>query len=643
MNSQVKDLLTARPYRNFIYTPDIYKNTELYTNAEFTYNSTQHSRQHTSQGVVHSKPSESLSRSKLFSYHVSKEKSKAQSVVLKKQVIDLETSKKLTDLESTLKSRAQKSSVLSTECINLKKNSAAQSQRYLKQNIIKNFEIFAEKRKKLLFMETKKALEKPQKMADTLNKPGVNTWMNLASGGRLRSVSADLPAPTGPSNLKTWEIFSGYLGPIKKPKVDLEVFTEKKDDCGFCYKVQPIYQNLTYEHAAYYLQLRKQGVNKKQALRLSQKIHCNLYEKEVKIPQSYSNEDKDYDKLIKRFEKYAKKHLIKEGEIMKDDQIQSDFLESTEKYLKVAHVDEEKLQENSRKDKEEKPKKDPELLKLQKILRTSIRTRSLSQAIKCEESEKNEKFFRHSATVNDPETEIQAKGGVKFMISGVLPIKEKARNESQESEEEEEEFYKSGNIVQTIECELNGQGNLNDLERVFEEASLKFPESDKVEVQTLGFKPTKFEELLKKSEKKIRVADKIRKKIEKKQEINLMNAEYLQKTLGKKLNKLRKIAEDKKKVKEEGLKVSKQKKTQFMEKVRVMKEKKENGADIEAEMTRKKVQEKLRKAEENKKKFEIEREKKLEEHRVFYDSKRVFFEYLKSLALIQNSESTVVQ
>jgi len=484
-------------------------------------------------------------------------------------------------------------------------------------------------------MEERKALEKPQKLADTLNKPGVNTWMNLASGGKFRSASADLPAPTGPCNLKTWEIFSGYLGPIKKPKVDFEVFTEKKDDCGFCYKVQPIYQNLTYDHAAYYLQLRKQGVSKKEALRMSRKIHCNLHEKEVKIPHSYSNEDKEYDKLIKRFEKYAKKHLIKEGDIIRDDKIQSDFLESTEKYLSVAYVEEEKPKENVRKDKEDKPKMHPELIKLKKIFRNSKRTRSLGQVIDCEDIEKK---FKHSTTVADPNVDIEAESEVRFVISGVLPVKEKGYYGS--SEEILEQMNESDNLEKISECEQNGEGIEKDAEQMFEKTSLKLLESDKVEVQALGFKPSNIEELLKKSEKKVRVAEKIRKK---KEEINLITNENLQKTLGKKLSKLRKIAEEKKKNKEVGLKVSKQKKNQFFEKVRVMKEKKEIGADAEAEITRKKVNEKLRKAEKNKKKIEIEREKKLEEQRDFYDSKRVFFEYLKSLALIENSESTVVK
>jgi hypothetical protein len=112
----------------------------------------------------------------------------------------------------------------------------------------------------------------------------------------------------------------------------------------------------------------------------------------------------------------------------------------------------------------------------------------------------------------------------------------------------------------------------------------------------------------------------------------MQNNLILQETLARKLGKLKSLAQQRKKEKEENLYEIKKRKNEFIAKVQSMKFKKEKLSEVESEQVLKRVKDKFETAEANKRKLEVEKEKRREEQRLLYQSQRSFVEYLRSLS-----------
>jgi hypothetical protein len=297
--------------RKSIFTPDLYKNTEIILNP--SRNSTTQSRQATHfDQESHSKQVQLTSRSSILSSHLQKEKQRSDLVHLNKLKLESHELLQTDHLKQKLHHRRVNSETLSSQFLQSRVSQVLKNLSNLKPNYEKALKTEISAKSKILAKNSSKLQQKPQKIADTLNKPGVTTWLNLASGGKLRSSSLDLPAPSGSRTLKTWDIFSGYLGADCKKPAEVEIEPQSKEERGFCYKLDPIYRAYTLGQAVHYLQLRKEGVKKKVAARLSQRIYCNLHQKQVTFEKNYSEEDLEYQKLVERFEKFANLNLIKD-------------------------------------------------------------------------------------------------------------------------------------------------------------------------------------------------------------------------------------------------------------------------------------------------------------------------------------------
>ena len=251
----------------------------------------------------------------------------------KQKLNEIQFSKKIrsNDISMNLQIKEQKATENRDLFISSKISSASRSLQNISKNVQKAKELESLRLEFLKETQENKEKTRLQRIANCINKPGVSSWMNLASGGRLKMVSPDLPLPSNNNDLKDWELFSGYLGPIVHEKKEPVVSSNTKDFRGFCYKLDPIYRNFTYGQVAHYLQLREKGVNKQTAIALSHKISCDLREKDKKTEKVYMQEDDNYDDLERRFEEFTRVHQIKSGEIIKNDDI---YLNQSQAYLK---------------------------------------------------------------------------------------------------------------------------------------------------------------------------------------------------------------------------------------------------------------------------------------------------------------------
>ena len=637
-----------------IFSSDLYRNTEIILDP--SYNTTLHSRQGKNPDYQdQAKPNSLTSRYSILNSHLQKEKSRSATAALNKMKIDSIQSQRNFELKSQIQHRRVKSDLVNQNFIQTRVSKVSELNKNIQSNYEKAILTQISNKRRFLQRVDEKDLKKPQKFANTLNKPGVTVWMNLASGGRIRSASLELPAPDAPRVLKTWDIFSGFIGTeVKKKEMEVEMENSKKDQRGFCCKIDPIYQSYSYNQALYYLQLRKKGLPKPLAIQLSQKIHCNLHDKQIVFEKNDSEKDQDYQKLVDRFTEFTSQHPIKEGEIIKDEEYQVKHLKFSTKdpllcktQYKKARTEPilESKQEISIETNKIKPKQDPRLLELKKILRKSKlnksgsinqfsdRTEEMSKT-KQEDLIEDCKSFENNEENNlDTQTMVKFSKdkAVKFLINSILPKKQKIDENSDFNEiKEKEEIEKIDDEIEEMKkFELiQAQDRLETIH----EGTLE----DHVEVKVVQFELPKnlaFIDKIRKSKEKVPFFnDKTKKIIEKKEEINMQNNLILQETLARKLGKLKSLAQQRKKEKEENLYEIKKRKNEFIAKVQSMKFKKEKLSEVESEQVLKRVKDKFETAEANKRKLEVEKEKRREEQRLLYQSQRSFVEYLRSLS-----------
>ena len=648
-----------------IFSSDLYKNTKIILDP--SHNTTLHSRQGKNLDLQDTlKPKPLSSRYSILSSHLEKEKSRSATAALNKMKIDSVQSQRNFELKSQIQHRRVKSDLVNQKFIQSRASKASELNRNVQGNYEKAILTQICKQRQFLQSADEKVVSKPQRFANTLNKPGVTVWMNLAAGGRIRSASLELPAPDAPRVLRTWDIFSGFTGSEAKQKKEMEVEMQnpRGEQRGFCCKIDPIYQSYSYNQALYYLQLRKKGLCKSLAIQLSQKIHCNLHDRQVMLDKSDPEKDQDYQKLVDRFSEYTNQHPIRDGEIVQDEEYHvknlklstKDPLLCKPKYFKAKTEPTDSKQAVSVDTSRVKPKQDQRLLELKKILRQSKLNKSGSihqPSDRNEEAAKSRQDLPEDCksfeTLEESQTETRTSVGfskdkaVKFLINSILPKRRKLddglalterpqrpeRSEIERFDDELQEMLETQDMQEMRRLELiQAQDRLETIHEGTHE--------DNLEVQAVQFGLPRSLALLDKArrskERLPAFTDKGKKTIEKKEEIVMQSNQMLQETLARKLDKLKSLAEQRKREKQESLHEIQKRKHEFVAKVQSMKSRKEKLSEAESEQVLKRVRDKFETAEANKRRLEVEKERRREEQRLLYQSQRSFVEYLRSLS-----------
>lgn len=560
--------------------------------------------------------------------------------------MELMTNARAQELSKSIAIKETRATEKSIKHIKDRRLKAINSHRYLQRNIDRAKEMSEAKIQEIVNKRAERERVRPQKLADSLNKPGVISWLNTASGGRIKSTSPDLPQPSNSSTLKNWDAFSGYLGP-QYPVRNMSVSElDSKDKRGFCYKLDPVYRNFTYDQAVFYISLREKGLNKQTAIALSHKIYCNLYEKERKAEKIYVGEDDKYDELEKRFEEYVKKHQIREGEIVKNDEEMNfskaddnsgkddykEVFKKLERYREIKPQDEDSKNKADgrsppRQTKSGVSKLLRKLISMRKKPSKSPKTEDVSPCPSVDVPE-----FRHSITQipQDDRIVIENRGAI-YTITSVKP-KGRGQVSDPEIRDEQNDVIPQSNKSSEFSyapsvIPINNQVSEFAISEESDHSSNIYESLPNITShKKLDFKKRPYKQPNYTSENP-------KKYIQKKQELKEKILDNLKSVLNNKLKKIKDLSEKKKQNKQQIEEVSKVRKEEYSQKVKAMKDRKDLNLNEETESIQKNYTERLKRAEENKKKIEEEREKKLESQRNQYNSQRFFVEMIQSLIM----------
>ena len=567
-----------------------------------------------------------------------------QLLVQRKLKIKLERAKKLAALENSLTEKSLNAIKLHEE--HLKERSEKVSN--LGKSSLEIAKRAKEKEKMLVYnyiaSQREKSLLKPQKIANTLNKPGITSWLGSASGGRIKAFYADLPLSTTNASLREWETLTGYLGAKKTiskstSKIPL---TENNNKRGYCYKLSPILRSLSYDHALKYLILRSKGKSKKEAIAISQKMRCNLNENEDNVRRKRLESHENYDDLEKRFENFIQKNHIKDGELVPKEifNFPINFREKDiNEIIKPTSNDKEKTKpilENAkvllsgflRKILEKKKKKNLEE-KWSPSPVKKVNAEDDYSAYSNQQSQIKRNLSNNELNNKDIKNEIKPNENT-FKIIAVRPSRYFLPTDKETKANIDPKVFTTQQSLRKIKStereKKNSQSNLPMIHTT--EITKNIPVM-KEEIDPIQLKNKK---LLTESEKiRKKINEKIKKTKRKKDELQIQSILSLNKTLEDKKLKIKEISENKQKKKIEILKMHKNNSVEYFNKVKAMKERKITTILEESEFIRKNYEERFQKAEENRLEVLLEKERKMESQRNQYNSQRVFVELLQSL------------
>ena len=377
---------------------------------------------------------------------------------------------------------------------------------------------------------------------------------------------------------------SGYLGPKKKSSSNDKPFSDFKDSRGSCFKLSPITKMYSYDQVVKYLNLRKNGICKHKAFGISQKVYCNLNTKENNCEKQNFEDDGQFDLIEKRFNEFATKFSIKDGEIVKkyndfeypDVKIKkglvSDFVETqvlernelkhkrTQSHSDRPAITAELLKEKNNKLKNfEKFEEFDELEKLEKFeklekLNKSDKLGKIEEFESLDKPKKRKKNIKSESSISLSSTEdfptIKKPIKTHFSMTSLQPIR-KLLNLDIVNKEKLSTLTKNGQTSRNISCSQELKpNNIQSIEEitVVEENSFE----EKLDPITIKNKKL----ILKSLNLRKKNIDKILQKKQKKKEIESATEENLKKALQKKQQKL-KILETLKEEKKEKIKKSK--------------------------------------------------------------------------------------
>lgn len=581
----------------------------------------------------------------------------ANLVKSKNKIISLEKQQKSQQLASLLLEKDVKASIIHENYILAKKEKAAKNS--------ENTSIVLERAKKfhrlrldeIIKTQKEKQDLKPQRLANCLNKPGVTAWMNSASGGRLKKSYSDLPLSSSSCiTLREWEPLSGYLGPKRdSAKIFMPLKTEKHTR-GYCYKLDPVTNQYQYSKVVNYIKLRKNGISKQKAFRLSQKINCNLYEKN---DESNIDDEDDFSDLEKRFNDFITNNNIKEGEIIKNN----DFFELEKVFTSTRHNS---LKEFSQKLKLNKHNSQKKFLDSSRLIespkeltrKSDIGIRHTSKAaierkkIKIEDDYKNKTSpdlnKNHvktlSATKNQDISTSVNPAKPCFKIEFIKPDEPEPQFSGPETTENQTEkttkTTKTAKIPKTARTDIPVTTENLSIQNSFSKSYLDHDSPNKYRIPIGDALLQEIEDptvlknknlILKSLLLKKLTAENIEKSKKKKILIEAQTEENLMKNLKEKIQKIKNIEETKKKYKQRAQQIKKINTMNYQQKVMSMKERKESTIFDVAEITKRNYDDKIKKAEMNKKEIELQKAKKLESQRNHYNSHKMFIGMLKSI------------